>query len=442
MQIPRRIHAQLKRLGVRTGDRLLVAFSGGADSAVLLHALRFHLGADVVAAHFDHRMRDSSAADAAWVRGVCRAWGVPLIEAAAERPLRSEADARSARYAFLKRAAARNDARWVLTAHHADDQIETIVFRLMRGTGPDGLRGIPGRRGRLLRPMLGIHRWQILAYARAQGLRYREDPTNASRQFARNRIRHDVLPAMRREVPDIDASILRLARAARQSRAAWNRLLREAETHVVISQTHASFELARPELLGYHRAIRTRLVRRLLARLGSVPGRAGTRSADTFISSGRSGTGITLRGGIRIAREHDVVRLTRGCPDTPPEERPLLIPVPEAGAGEAVVGGRTYTACWSNGSNSGAGPVACFDPSDLRFPLVIRGWRPGDRIRLAGGSRKLKKLFTDRKIGRAARSTMPVVVDRDNNVLWVVGLAQAVTGAPSSPGGTFRITVS
>ena len=442
MQIEECIRAELTRLGVRDGDRLLVAFSGGADSCVLLHVLRFRLRADVVAAHFDHRMREGSAADAAWARGVCRAWTVPVVEGAADRRLRSEADARRARYAFLKQAAKQAGARWILTAHQADDQIETIVFRLERGTGLDGLSGIPARRGRLIRPMLGIRRDRVLAYARAHGVRYREDPTNVLRQFARNRVRHDVLPAMRRADPDVDRSVLRLARAAKQARTAWNRLLREVESDVVISQAHASFELARPRLLGYHRAIRTRLVRRLLARLGSVPGRAGTHSADTFINSGRSGTGITLRGGTIIAREHDVVRLTRGSLDAPPEERPLLIPVPEAGTGEAVVGGRCYTARWSIGSNSGVQPFACFDPSDLRFPLVIRGWRPGDRIRLAGGSRKLKKLFTDRKIGRTARRTVPVVADRDNNVLWVVGVAQSVTGQPLSTCRTFGITVS
>ena len=441
MPIEPRIQRTLARLGVGEGDRLLVAFSGGADSAVLLHVLRFGLGADVVAAHFDHRMRESSAADAAWVRGVCRAWDVRLIEGVAEADLRSEDDARRARYAFLRRAAAQAGARWVLTGHHADDQIETVAFRLMRGTGIDGLSGIPPRRGRLLRPMLGIPRRRILAYARAQGVRHREDPTNVQRQYARNRIRHDVLPAMRRAQPGVEASLLRLARAARQSRRAWKRILRGAESDVLIAQNQASFELARPRLLGYHRAIRTRLVRRLLARLGSVPGRAGTHSADTFINSGRSGTGITLRGGIRIVREHDVVRLTRGSLDTPPEERPLLIPVAEAGTGEAVVGGRHYTACWSIGSNSGVEPVACFDPSGIRFPLAIRAWQPGDRIRLPGGSKKLKKLFTEQKIGRAARSTVPVVADRDNNVLWVVGVARSVSAAPASD-NAFRITVS
>src|SRR5690606_38570557 len=149
------------------------------DSVVLLHLLRCGRRRDALyAAHLDHGMRPDSADDAAWVAGLCRAWGVPLVtERAAQLP-RSETEARAVRYAFLESAADRLGADRIATAHHADDRIETVLARLARGTNVRGLAGIPIRRGRYVRPLLRYRRREIEAYARAVGLRWREDPTN------------------------------------------------------------------------------------------------------------------------------------------------------------------------------------------------------------------------------------------------------------------------
>src|SRR5690606_8586295 len=143
-------------LGVH--QRVVVALSGGLDSVVLLHLLRFGTARTVCAAHFDHAMRSDSGADALWVSGLCRAWGVPLAAARAEDPPRSEAAARELRYAFLHAAAERFAADALATAHHADDQAETVLFRLARGTGLAGLAGIPARRGIIARPLLAFTR--------------------------------------------------------------------------------------------------------------------------------------------------------------------------------------------------------------------------------------------------------------------------------------------
>ncbi len=189
--LSRRVGAALEDLGVRDdhgSPTLVVAFSGGLDSCALLHVLRFALRpvAHLVAAHFDHGMRPGSVADAAWARGVCTAWGVEYASERAASPPAGEADARDARYDFLERMRRRYAPALVLTAHHADDQAETVLFRILRGTGIDGLRGMPAaREPGIVRPMLGLWREELEAYAASVGLRWREDPTNEHLGYAR-----------------------------------------------------------------------------------------------------------------------------------------------------------------------------------------------------------------------------------------------------------------
>ena len=145
---------------VPSSGHVLVACSGGLDSVVLLFLLRESakaLGIRVSAAHFDHSMRVGSAADAEWVSGLCRAWNIPLRSERATHAIRNEAEARAARYAFLEAATEAVDADRIATAHHADDQAETVLFRMLRGTGVDGLAGIPIRRGRIILTSARIH---------------------------------------------------------------------------------------------------------------------------------------------------------------------------------------------------------------------------------------------------------------------------------------------
>src|SRR4051812_7461857 len=180
-----RFRENLAALGVEPGAHLLAAVSGGADSVVLLHLLRFvaeGMGMTVSAAHFDHAMRPDSGADAQWVAGLCAAWDVPLVVGRADGTLRSEGEARDARYAFLEAARAGAGADWIATAHHADDQAETVLFRVLRGTGVAGLAGIApvDAARRLVRPLLPFRRAELRRYARSHGLRWREDSTNAS----------------------------------------------------------------------------------------------------------------------------------------------------------------------------------------------------------------------------------------------------------------------
>lgn len=417
------------------GDTAVVAVSGGLDSVVLLHLLRFplrDLELELRASHLDHAMRPDSAADAAWVRGLCRAWRIPLAADRLDPPAGSEAEARERRYAFLE-SSAPADA-WILTAHHRDDQAETVLFRIARGTGIRGLRGIAPRRGRVLRPLLPFGRDALERYATAHGLGFRQDPTNRDTRYARNRLRHEVLPALESIQPGTGRALARLADRARAAEREWDAALEALTDRAVIEDDAAGATLARGVLHSYHRDLRARVLRHVLRRYGSTPDRAGTHAALEFISSGRSGGGIHLVGGVRVERDFDRIRIVVG-PDREVSDEPLVVVGEAAGTGRATIGGRVVRVAWGAEAEPGAG-ITVPEPS---FPLTVRGWRPGDRIRFAYGTKKLAKLFAEKRMGRRARRRTPVVVDAAGRVLWVAGVARAVGVGEDGVG--FHMTV-
>ena len=433
--LPDRLRRQLARSRLlEPGDAVAVALSGGLDSVVLLHLLRFplrDLDLRLSAVHVDHAMRPGSEADAAWVRGLCRAWDVPLASERAAAAPRSEAEARRLRYDVLERRAPPGAA--IATAHHRDDQAETVLFRMARGAGTRGLRGIAPRRGRVVRPLLPFPRRALEAYAAAAGLAWREDPTNRSLDYARNRIRHRVLPALEAVRPGAARRLARLARDARAEEAAWDATLDRLEGELVAEERDGAVTLARPLLRSYHPHVQARLVRRFLRRSGTTPGRAGTQAALEFISSGPSGGQIHLPGGARLERDFDRIRIARAptAPDDEPLDEPLVISGPGPGEGTARIGGRAWRVTWGSAPPAGAPGTSGEAPAERAvvpspvFPLRLRGRRPGDRIGLAYGRKTLKKLMSERRLDRRARRWTPVLEDGDGRVLWVVGVARA-----------------
>ncbi|MEX1182345.1 MAG: tRNA lysidine(34) synthetase TilS [Gemmatimonadota bacterium] len=434
--LPRRLARHLVRSGLlRDVDHAIVAFSGGLDSTVLLHLLHFHMPAlRVTAAHFDHALRAGSRADCDWARGICEAWSVPFVSARAAAPTAGETRARAARYAFLQRVEQEHGAGAILTAHHADDQAETVLFRLARGTGPAGLAGIPARRGSIARPLLPFARDELLAYAAHVRLSWREDPTNTDTRYARNRIRHIVLPALEAARPGAARRIAATAERFAASEQAWHGVVAEASQAVVSARREGAFTLARDRLLAYHPHVRARVLRLLADQLGGRVDRAGTRVALDFAAAGVSGGSIDLGGGVRLTREFDRLLLRVHATDddrAAAVDTSLEIRTAAPGAGTFVLGGRTCEAHWGPASAAaGSAQTASFDPSSLRFPLELRAWRAGDRIRLAYGSKKLKKLFQERRIGRSGRRHTAVLADAAGDVLWVVGVARAAAPLP------------
>ena len=412
------------------GQRVAVAFSGGRDSVALLHllvSLREAWQLDLLAVHLDHRMREGSGADTDWVMGVCRAWGVGLVAACAARPIRSEAEGRRARYALLRKVARAFQVDAVVTAHHRDDQAETVLMRIARGTGVRGLRGIAAKRGRLVRPLLAFDRAAIDAYLVREKLSWREDPTNRDPRYQRNRVRAELLPALGRDVATALAAVADNARALESS---WKAPIEEMVAGAV-TPVEGGFLIARDTVLGYDPPARARLLRALCRRLGVVPTQAATAAGVALIDEGESGSGVDLGGGVRLELGMAELRLGRPASKRPVDE-PLAIGAQE-GRGRAVVGGRVFDVEWSPAPDGAAGPngrsALGVVVSASALPLVLRSWRPGDRIRLPAGSRKLKKLFNDWRVERPERGRTPVLADASGRILWIAGRAAAVDAA-------------
>lgn len=429
---------------LETGDTVLVALSGGVDSMVLLHLLRF--GADeasvkVVAAHLDHAMRPDSADDATWLRGVADGWGVPLLSTRLDPPPADEAEARRRRYAFLEAARRDAGARLVVTAHHADDQAETVLFRVLRGTGVAGLQGVRERRWPgIWRPLLPFTRAEILAYADEVALEWREDPTNRD-PYARNVLRHRIIPAAEEGVaPGARRALVGLARRAREDEQAWRsvmpRLLGEAD----LRPEDEGFSLSAEALRAHHPALRARLIRAVAHRLDQTLSEAGTRLAVEFTSSGESGAGVPLGNGLELRRELDRVAIVRRRPSEP--DVPVIIDGGEEGEAEARLGGSTYRVRWSRHAPTGEGWTERFSMAEIRFPVVVRARIPGDRVRLSYGTKKLKKLMLEARVPPGQRHRIPVLADDAGEVLWVPEVVRSIHATEGSGEDVIHIGIT
>lgn len=300
------------------GQRVIVAVSGGADSVALLLALKdaaTRLRIHIDAAHFDHRLRGAdSDADAAFVADVADRLGVPFHPGRAAAPLSGpaiEARARRERYAFLDGLAARLGAERIATAHTADDQAETVLMRLLRGSGADGLQAIRFRRGRIVRPLLECTRADVLAHLSAAQQAFREDASNADRRFLRNRVRHDVLPALARVNPRVHAALARTATVIQDE----HRLLDRAARRALAADGMVDADGLSLDRLGRLAApLRLRVVRRWLA--GAGVGGLTHERLEAVLAVARSGDRSAagdLPGGWRVTRSDGRLVLCRAA---------------------------------------------------------------------------------------------------------------------------------
>ena len=394
------------------GDRLLVAVSGGPDSSALLHGLSAvaeRLGLSLLAACVDHRLRPESTEEAHDVRRRCQGMGIPCevlevdVSKARKAHVSAQEAAREVRLAALEGAALRLGCTKIALGHTADDQAETVLFRIVRGTGVAGLGGIPYHRGPFVRPLLDVRRAQILAYLRKRKIDFFTDPSNANRHYARSRIRHDVLPMLARENPRIVDALLALASEVRDKEAwTWRETL-PASLYLSRRTAHAVDRLVR-EGCG----TRTVAVRHgdLVVRYGSVAWLPRVTQATE--------TQSTIRP--QVERQ------------APPER-----PVP--GPGKYRILAPPALGIELAQPNTGpcpGGNSACFDPAKLGWPLVLRVLRAGDRMAPRGGrgTRKLSDLLIDAKIPRQERADLPVLCDVSGAVLYVPGLRPSQLGRP------------
>jgi len=384
-------------------------------------------GLDVYAAHFDHGLRAESSAEA---RSVSE-WSSGLgIECTIGRPPETltgggQAEFRRHRYNWLLDVCRRLGADRLATGHHADDQAETVLIRVLRGTGLRGMGGIPRRRGVIVRPLLDCTRAQVLEYVDRQKIACHTDPSNSDPKWMRTRVRLGFIPWLERSV---DSSIrARLTSIAELSREADEALTLRARQLDAASRRPArdgarDVRFDRERLAAGPATLQARVLRLCAAEQGVMLTRGATSDAVRFVRTVASGATMDLGGGLTLAREYGVIVVSRGV--TQPPDRPVVIELGSAGAARLVLAGRRFEVRWgAHQAGLKRGHRIALPTGGSHYPMSIRARRSGDRIRLPGGTRSLKRLFSDRQIPLSDRPAVPVLVDASGDVLWVAGVA-------------------
>ncbi len=440
--LPARIRLAIRRYGLfRAGDGIVMAVSGGPDSVALLHALALAArgeGWKLHAAHLHHGIRgDEADADENLVRGHAARLGIPFHGSRLDPDLLRgpgiEARARRVRYAFLHEVARRTGAGRIATGHTRDDQAETVLLRLLRGSGARGLSGIrPRREDGVVRPLLLTSRAEVIAYLARGKLAFREDATNRDPRFLRNRVRHEVLPLLRSLSPRIDERLSALADSLRADADC----LEEITARVRRARDTAPGDgLDGAWLLDLPEAIRRRVTGAALRAAGTPPDRVASAIVailDALAEEGSASRLIELRGGNTAQVDRAGVQIGKPADRALRSEFPEPFDLPLASPGVTLLpGGRSIEATIREEAPPVSSDIAIFDLATIVAPLRVRSRRPGDRIRPRGfgRSRKVQDLLTEARVPRAERDRVPIVV-MGNEVIWVVGLRASEIGAP------------
>ncbi|MBQ8834427.1 MAG: tRNA lysidine(34) synthetase TilS [Oscillospiraceae bacterium] len=382
------------------GDTVVCALSGGADSVALafaLYLLKDKLGIRLEAAHFNHHLRGAeSDRDEQFVREFCRRYDIPLHVGsgevkAGEKGL--EAAAREARYAYLRTIPGK-----IATAHTADDNAETVLLHLIRGTGLKGLGGITPVNGKIIRPMLGITRAEVEAFNEEWCLRHIEDSSNETDAFLRNRVRHHVMPLLMQENPRLAENLSAMAQRLRLDEEYFSR--------------QADFEtLPTVETLkNLHPAVRNRLLERFLKQNGvREPEENHIRSLEALIYSAKPSARASFPGGVTITRSYDRLEVL--------SKKEAFTEVELPRKGSIDLPGLRVT-CEAAESIENSADTFTVSPQGS---ITLRPRQSGDEMRLSGGTKSLKKLFIDRKIPAAQRGHIPVVCD-EQGILGVYSI--------------------
>ncbi len=402
------------------GSRVLCACSGGADSTALLHLLCTTPGITVGCAHFNHRLRDAeSDRDAAFVRALCEKLGIVCYSGdanvaayAADQHIGVEEAARALRYEFLEHTAGIHGFDRIATAHHAEDNAETILLNLTRGCGLRGLCGIPPVRGHIIRPLLSATRDEILQYLEENDLPFVEDTTNAQDDCARNRIRHSVLPLLKAENPSAAEHICAAAELLRRDEEYLSSC---AEHFIETERINGTLPVGRflelPEPVG------TRVLRGALGQLTS----AQIASIYAVCRGGKPHAFLDLPGR-RIEKDRDLLKL----------DTKIIGPIPrrEIPEGETLLPGlglRIIRRSVGQDEEIHNSFNTFFFQYDLiRGMIFVASRNPGDKIKLIGRgcTKTLKKLFSEAKIPAAEREGIPVLYDAEG-IIAVCGFGAA-----------------
>jgi len=424
------------------GERVLVAVSGGADSVALLVLLQRNartLGVEVAAAHLDHRMRPESGDDAEFVRSLCADLGIPLHIGTRDIPKLSrlwkeglEASARRARREFLLETATALGCAKVALGHHRGDQAETLLHRLLRGSGSSGLCAMQPWSPPFIRPLLPFTREQLQELLAEHGRSFIEDASNRDPRFTRNRIRHQLLPLLESFNPRIEEHLFCLSERFSEEEAFWRE--REDEALKAVLLDHADgLSLSRELLLGLHPALLSRVLRRALAEArGDLRGISSChlRAVRSLAESGRPQGELVLPGAW-VGRRYERLWLRR---ERPQEGGRVPLEISGPGRYPLADGGELQVSV-ENGPGEEAALIAEFDGLFIDFPLQWRPFSAGDRFHPEGapGGKKLKSFFIDQKIELEKRRSFWLLAK--DEILWVAGVRRCHAYRPEAACG-------
>ena len=435
-------------------QKVLVAVSGGPDSVAMLSILyamapTWDLALTVVHCNYGLRGAESEE-DARFVASLCRQWAIPCLirrlSVTGREPGSSsslQARAREIRYRLFHELAGDLGAERVAIGHTADDQAETVLLRMLRGTGLRGLAAMsPIRNDFYIRPLLDCTRSDILAYLKSAGLCYRTDSSNAKPIYLRNRVRHELIPVLRSLAPDIVRKLARQADILRDDDRVLDALTARRLRRATRSRNSTTLVLDRAALAAEPVALQRRMLRRAVQSLSptETPRSDQVRSLLQFLSATKSG-GAWRVGTMTVVCERHELRITALAPASdekalrseskgsyPGSQELTIATVPStvswAPTGESL----DFRAVTSKRGHSlmreQSADVALFDAERLLLPLRIRTWRAGDWFcptGMSGRRKKLQDYFTDAKLARPVRKQMPLLLSR-NGIAWVVGL--------------------
>lgn len=434
-------------------DVIIVAVSGGPDSVALLHVLH-EISSRItplklVCAHVHHGFRQESDDEAVMVQNLGESLGIPVETAYIDVPAYMEQSgkgvqeaARDKRYEFLFEVAEKYGADSIALAHHADDQAETVLMRLLRGTGPSGLAGMKIKRIQknveLIRPFLRINKTDLIELCDQRGYSYAVDNSNMTTKYRRNAVRLEVLPFLEQYNGQISSSLNQLAEVTGEEDDFMELAAENAyRSHVREIDGRLAFDA--PSFLGLHVALQRRLIKLILNYLSADQENTDFVKIETVrqgvIQDRRTNWRLDLGGGLTCIREYGEVSFwpkpLAGQGSyiyqlNSPEGRDLVLP--EIGKILKLV---RMNGEYTRDSIKMSSGEASFDAHQLVFPLTIRSRRPGDKIKIMGlnGSKKVKDILIDEKIPPSARSVIPMVCDGTGSIVWIPGVRRSVHAA-------------
>jgi tRNA(Ile)-lysidine synthase len=416
-------------------DRVLVALSGGPDSVALLHVLsrlRSPMKLELLALYVNHRIRPRAAKrEEVFCAALCKRLKVRFetvsedIPSLARRQKRGvEETARDFRYEIFDKIAARDHFDKIATGHHLDDRVETILFRILRGTGRSGLAGMPVRRGRIIRPLFEVRRAEIMSYLKRHRLKFCIDQSNLESHYRRNYMRNKLLVEIRQNLnPAVDKALLNLSETASEEDTFLNGVVRKRLRAIVHRTAGGKIELDLGKLSAYDTWLRRRILRHCLAESSpreQTPDRMVVDRLDRLCVS-RTGA-VSLPGGLQANVVGDRMVVWR---------RPQLRYAVNLDVGESCslavpdieIRSRVLAYREQEIRRERRATAVLVDYHKVQAPLTVRSIRPGDRFGPLGlgGTKKIGDYLTDCKIDRIYRDEIPVVCDRQG-VIWLVGL--------------------